>query len=96
VLTAGVSAAWLDAGEVCVEGLPTWWGPLGYVLRRAGPDALRFELSSGLRPPPGGIIVRPPLPRPLAGVELDGVSIADFDAGGITLRQCPASIVMRY
>jgi hypothetical protein len=96
VLAAGVSAAWLDAGEVRVDGLPTWWGPLGYLLRRSGADALCFELSSGLRLPPGGIIVRPPLPRPLARVELDGVSRSDFDGGGITLRQCPASLVMRF
>jgi hypothetical protein len=94
VLAAGVPSAWLDAGEVAVDGFPTWWGPLAYTLRRNGARALRFDLAPGLRLPPGGIIVRPPLPRPLARVELDGASISDFDAGTVTLRQCPASVVM--
>jgi hypothetical protein len=96
VLAAGVSGAWLDAGGVAVDGLPTWWGPLGYTLQPSGPGALRFDLAPGLRLPPGGIVVRPPLPRPLAGVELDGASLPDFDAGGVTLWQCPARVVMRY
>jgi hypothetical protein len=96
VLAAGVSDAWLDAGEVGVESLPTWWGPLGYTLRRSGSAALRLDLSAGLRVPPGGIVLRPPLPRPLAGVELDGAPSSDFAADGLTLRRCPASVVMRF
>jgi hypothetical protein len=96
VLAAGVSDAWLDAGDVVVEGLPTWWGPLAYTLRRSGPGALRLELASGLRLPPGGIVVRPPLTRPLVGVEVDGAPVGDFDAEGMTLRRCPVSVVMRF
>jgi hypothetical protein len=96
VLAAGVSDAWLDAGEVAIEGLPTWWGPLGYALRRTGPGALRLDLSAGLRLPPGGIVVQPPLPRPLTRVELDGAPIAGYDADGVTLRRSPAIVVMRF
>jgi hypothetical protein len=96
VLAAGVSDAWLDAGEVAVEGLPTWWGSLGYTLLRVGRGALRFDLAPGLQVPPGGIIVEPPLPRPLAGVEVDGSRIASFDARSATIHQCPASVVMRF
>ncbi|MDP9135952.1 MAG: hypothetical protein M3N56_14130, partial [Actinomycetota bacterium] len=94
VLAAGVTDAWLDAGAVAVEGLPTWWGPLGYTLRRNGPDGLELELAPGLRPPPGGVIVRPPLRRPLARVEVDGVPVDDFDADGVTFRR-GAHVVMR-
>jgi hypothetical protein len=65
------------AKGVMVHGLPTWWGSLGYRLRREGPDALRLELDAGLRVPPGGIVVRPPLPGPLAGAEGDGVARVD-------------------
>jgi hypothetical protein len=96
VLAAGVSDAWLDAGEVAVEGLPTWWGPLGYRLRRSRSGVLQLDLAPGVRPPPGGIVVRPPLPRPLAGVDVDGAAVSDFDAGGVTLRQCPARVVLRF
>ncbi len=96
VLAAGVSAAWLDVGEVAVEGLPTWWGPLGYALRRVEPGALRLELAPGLRMPPGGIVVAPPLARPLAGVEVDGERSTRFDARSATIRRCPAIVVMRF
>jgi hypothetical protein len=96
VLAAGVSDAWLDAGPVAVGGLPTWWGPLAYTLRRNGPGALRLDLAPGLRVPPGGIVIEPPLARPLARVEVDGVPSASFDARSATLRQCPASVVMRF
>jgi hypothetical protein len=96
VLAAGVSDAWLDAGGVAVEGLPTWWGPLGYTLERLGPGALRLELAPGLRVPPGGVVLQPPLPRPLAGAELEGGGRADFDARSATLRACPARVVLRF
>jgi hypothetical protein len=96
VLAAGVSAAWLDGGGVGVEGLPTWWGPLGYTLRRTGPGELRLDVAPGLSLPPGGIVVRPPLPRPLAAVELDGAPAADFDPDGVVLRGCPATLVLRF
>jgi hypothetical protein len=94
VLAAGVSDAWLEGEGVEVAGLPTWWGPLDYRLRRAGRGALRLELGAGLRTPPGGIVVRPPLARPLASVE--GGSIVRFDAASATLRRAPASILLRF
>jgi hypothetical protein len=96
VIAAGVSDAWLDAGPVAVEGLPTWWGPLRYTLRRAGPSALELGLAAGLALPPGGIVIRPPLPQPLVRVEVDGASVADFAPDGLTLHQCPARVVMRW
>jgi hypothetical protein len=95
VLGAGISAAWLDAGEIGIDGLPTWWGPLGYTMRRRD-DAIELELAAGLRPPPGGIVVRPPLPRPVLRVEVDGRPHADFDAASATVRESPARIVMRF
>jgi hypothetical protein len=51
---------------------------------------LRFELAPGLRPPPGGIVLRPPLARPLARVEGDGV--ARSDARGAKLAASPARV----
>lgn len=95
VLAAGVSDAWLDAGEVGVDGLPTWYGTLGYTLRRSGPNVLELDLAPGLRAPRGGLVLRPPLARPLASVEVDGAPVADFDADAVKLRQVPARVVMR-
>jgi hypothetical protein len=96
VLAAGVSDAWLDAGEVAVEGLPTWWGPLGYTLRRTGAHALQLDLVPGLRQPPGGLVLRPPLPGPLVSVAVDGQPIADFDAESVTLGAIPATVLLRF
>ena len=90
VLAAGVSEAWLDGEGVEVAGLPTWWGRLGYRLRRDGPGALRLDLAPGLREPPGGIVVRPSLTRPLTGVSGDG--IVRFDEHSATLGSRAASV----
>lgn len=95
VLAAGVSDAWLDAGEIGVDGLPTWWGPLGYTLRRSGASALRLDIAPGLRAPAGGIVLRPPLRRPLVAVEVDGEPIPAIDPAGVTLRQAPSQVVLR-
>jgi hypothetical protein len=96
VLAAGVPGRWLDGGDaVVVEDLPTYWGTLGYTLVRQG-DALRLSLRAGLEPPPGGIVVRPPLPRPLRRVRVDEEDVAGFDAQGVTLARSPATVVMEY
>jgi hypothetical protein len=90
VLAAGVPDAWLDGDGIEVTELPTYWGPLGYRLRREGANALRLELAPGLREPPGGIVVRPPLARRLGAVTGDGV--VGFDAGSATLRASAATV----
>ena len=95
VLAAGIPNAWLDADEVGVDALPTWWGRLRYTLRRRGEGMIELDLAPGLRPPPGGIVIQPPLRRPLVAVEVDGRPIAQFDSHGVTLRQSPAHVVMR-
>ena len=84
VLAARVSEAWLAGKGVEVEGLPTWWGPLGYRLWREGDATLRLELAPGLRTPPGGIVVRPPLAR------AEGEGVASYDARGARLGKSPA------
>ena len=96
VLAAGISDGWLDAGEVGIDDLPTWWGRLRYTMRRRRDGAIELDLAPGLRPPPGGIVICPPLPRPLATVEVDGRPIAAFDAESATLRESPAHVVMRF
>jgi hypothetical protein len=95
VVAAGVSESWLDGGGVVVDGLRTWWGPLSYALRRDGPDTLVLTIQTGMARPPGGIVVRPPLRRPLAGVEVDGRALDRWDGDGVTLAEIPASVVFR-
>jgi len=95
VLAAGISNAWLDAGGVGIDNLPTWWGRLRYTMRRRE-GVIELELAPGLRQPAGGIVIQPPLPRSLVSVEVDGRQIADFDAKSVTLRKSPAQVVMRF
>jgi hypothetical protein len=96
VVAAGVADAWLDDGEIVVDGLPTWWGPMRYSLRRDGADALRLRIEPGLTSPPGGIVVMPPHARPLARVEVDGRTLAAVEPDRFTIRQTPADVVIRY
>ena len=96
VIAAGIPETWLDKGEVVVDDLQTWWGPLGYSIRRDGPDALRIEMAPGLAVPPGGIVLRPPLVRPLVAVSVDAEPLSTFHSDGVTLRRLPASIILRF
>jgi len=95
VLAAGVAAAWLDDGPVVVDNLPTYHGPLAFTLRRVDASTIQLSLRGGLSVPSGGIVVRPPLPGPLAAVELDGVPCRDFTPEEVVVRRCPVDIVMR-
>jgi hypothetical protein len=94
VLAAGVPASWLDDGaEVAVTGLPTHHGTLDLRLQRAGGDDVVASVA-GVDVPPGGIVLRPPLARPLASVEVNGRSVTTFDAGSVTIATCPAEVVL--
>ncbi len=96
VIAAGVAAEWLDeAGEIVVRDLPTHYGRLSYCLRRDGPDTWRMTLAGDLVMPPGGIIVLPPLPRPLVQVEINGRNSAAFAPEWARCGECPANMVLR-
>jgi hypothetical protein len=92
VLAAGVPAGWLEAGEVVVAGLPTYYGMLEYRLLREEGDRLRLVLSAGLESPPGGIVVRPP--RLLRRAWVDGEELTSFDPTQVRLERAPATLVM--
>jgi hypothetical protein len=95
VIGAGISDAWLDAGVV-VEGLPTWWGPLSYSMRREGPGDVWIDTAPGLAMPPGGVVIgMPRSARPWVRVEVDGEPLETFDAGGVRVRRWPVSVVLR-
>jgi hypothetical protein len=96
VLAAGIPASWLDdPAGVGAGDLPTYWGRLDFRLRRDGSEALVVELGGDLEPPPGGVVLRPPLPGPLVSVTVNGEE-APFDADGATIRVVPAHVVLRF
>ena len=45
--------------------------------------------------PPGGIVVLPPLARPLAQVEINGRGSAAFGPEWAQCGECPADILLR-
>lgn len=96
VLAAGVPARWLDGdAEVAVASLPTHYGLLGFSLRRISSDTIQLSIAGDLAIPPGGIVLRPPLPGVLREVRVDGESLATFDREGPRIRRCPAEVELR-
>jgi len=94
VVAAGIPGAWLDEGDVTVDGLVTYWGTLGYTLRRVDAATLALSLRGDVVPP-GGIVVRAPLGGKLVAVEIDGGATDVFDAEGVTLTGRPREVVLR-
>jgi hypothetical protein len=94
VLAAGIPNEWLaDDFQIVVKDLPTYYGRLCYTLRRDRTDALHFSLFGDLAVPPGSVVVKPPLLRPIERVE--GAGVARFDATSVTICQCPTNVVIR-
>ncbi|WAC07977.1 MAG: discoidin domain-containing protein [Thermodesulfobacteriota bacterium] len=97
VIGAGIHEKWLtDTRGVVVKNLPTHYGKLNYTLRRDGPYTLRLMLGGDLTLPPGNIVIKPPLPRPLMQVEVNGRRTDAFDSESAICDAFPAEIAMNY
>ncbi len=97
VIGAGVAEEWLSEGfEVKVKELPTYFGNLSYSLRLVGPGTLRLRLDGNLAMPPGGIVIKPPLPRPIRLVQEGDRAIKDFRSHSFTCRTCPADVLVGF
>ena len=97
VIAAGIAEEWLaDGFAVGVENLPTYYGKISYSLRLEAADMLRLSLQGGLAVPPGGIVVKPPLPRPIQQVEINGKALSEFTTDSFTCSECPAEAVVRF
>jgi hypothetical protein len=94
VLAHGIPLAWLDDGEVAVDGLPTYYGTLGFTLRRRSRSTLEIALR-GDASPPGGFVLRPPLPGKPAEVEVDGARLEHVAEDGAVVHGRPALVVFR-
>ena len=95
VLAAGVPRAWVTGGKrVGVKRLPTYWGVLTYKLESDGPDRLRMQISGDVRVPPGKVVIRPPLERPLQTVRVNGRAIDTFSADQAVIADLPANVVL--
>ena len=102
VLAAGVADDWvLDPAGVEVSNLPTYYGNLDYTIKRiaalAGGPRCTVEVTIGgkLALPPGGIILKSPLARPITSVSGDGRLIAPA-SDKIRVERLPATITISY
>ncbi|HZM15974.1 MAG TPA: discoidin domain-containing protein [Candidatus Krumholzibacteria bacterium] len=94
VVAAGVPVEWLRAPGVMVRNLRTPYGELSYTLLEDG-ETITMRIEAGLVVPPGGVVVRPPLPWPLRAASLDGAPVRSKADGEIVLRRLPATVVFR-
>ena len=93
VLAAGVPAAWFDGfeGPVGVARLGTPYGPISWKMRRES-QGFRVTVEGGITVPPGGIVLRPPLPPGDCEARIDGEPVPCAN-GEVVLRKVPAEVL---
>ena len=97
VIAAGIPGEWLSDGfEIIAEGLHTRYGMLTYRVRQPSAECVMLVLEGTLTLPRGGLVLQPPLPRPLLAVEVNGERLDHFDADSCVVHQHPASITLRF
>jgi hypothetical protein len=97
VLAAGLPYKWLsDGSPIGVENLSTYYGKLSYSLCLEDKDTACLSLTGTLAMPPGGIVVKPPLPRPIRSVEINDEALVAFGPEEFTFCQCPAVVVVKF
>jgi hypothetical protein len=57
---------------------------------------MRLKLWGDIAMPAGGIVVQPPLPRPIQQVTVNHTAFKELSDDRFTLRQCPAEVVIRF
>jgi hypothetical protein len=93
VIAAGIRPEWLDNDTgVGVKRLPTHLGALNYRLRKTDEQTLQLDLTGDLTVPPGGIVLRSPLPSPIAAVTVNGIEHETFDADEVRIDTFPAVV----
>jgi hypothetical protein len=94
VLAAGVPDAWLTGAGVNVHGLSTWWGLISYTATQ-DTSGITVQISSGIRMPPGGLLVSRPGDRVARHVTVNGALARADSAGAVVVRAVPATIVFQ-
>ncbi|HEX6910115.1 MAG TPA: hypothetical protein VF142_06965, partial [Longimicrobium sp.] len=95
VVGAGVPEAWVREGGLEMTGLRTYWGGLDLRMRAEG-STVRVRIGGEVRPP-GGIVVRTPLDRPIRRATVNGVRVPlGADARELRVRAAPADVVLEH
>jgi hypothetical protein len=90
VLAAGVPTRWLEGKGVAIKGLRTPNGQLSYALSRSDKQ-LVLDLSAGLVPPHGGVILPWPYSGEPGGTTVNGEP-AQWLNGELRITQVPARV----
>lgn len=95
VVGAGVRDEWVkeDPG-IRVSNLSTEYGPLNYDMRAIG-RVVTVNLRSGIRMPPGGIVIYSPLDQPILSAAIDGVP-APVKGQEVRVKKLPSIVTIRY
>ena len=95
VIGAGVRDDWVqqDPG-VKVSNLSTEYGPLNYDMRAIG-KVVTINLRTGIRMPPGGLVIYSPLDQPILSAAADGVP-APVRGQEIRVSKIPSIVTVRY
>ena len=95
VIGAGVRDEWVkDDPGIRVSNLSTEYGALNYDMRAIG-RVVTVNLRTGVRMPPGGIVIYSPLDQPILSATVDG-AMAPVRGAEIRVRKLPATVTIRY
>jgi hypothetical protein len=92
VIAAGVPESWLMGSGLAVAGLSTWWGRLSYRAAR-GDGRMTLTVDSGLRIPPGGLVIHRPGDPSNGRVLVNGQVTPADSSGAVRVRTLPATVV---
>ena len=84
-----------DTPGVVLEGLRTHYGTLSLRMD-AGEGVVHADVGGAMRVPPGGIVLRTPLDRPIRRARVNGRVVRLADPNEVTIRQVPAEIVLEH
>ena len=97
VVGAGIDERWVrEAPGVKVRRLGTPYGPIDFDARAATPRSLVAHIGGAVRMPPGGIVFRSPVDRPIVSARVDGSTVSFSSSGDVVIRHLPATINLAY
>ena len=59
-------------------------------------SGIAFRVRIDLTVPPGGLVLAPPLPRPLRAVTVNGAPLPGVEGERVTIREFPAAVRLEY
>jgi F5/8 type C domain-containing protein len=95
VLAAGIPANWVrEEDGVAIKDLRTQYGLLSYRLVEKK-DVLEMRIDKTLQIPPGGLVLRPPLPSKAPRITVNGKPVPLSPEGEVVVRHLPAVVRWR-